>query len=959
MYKTKRRLAEAKLEASRGNLSRVNDILVEVEKQLASLKRQASKARRYAELREQMRGALRIVLASKAQRLDSEAERLERTLREMSAAEADAARSLHELESEQERLSARSYELETELRQTQNLLGQAALDLDRAENRITFNQEQARQIEMRCARVQLEIEQAESEAAELESRIRAHGEAVAGLRTNTAALEAALRDAAASAGRDADEQKNLEARIEELRQAAARFSEESVRSHAEAIQANEAVARVASIESQRAAVLAALESEHAAQAEKTRASDARSFYAELHSQELGVAVREAQTRFAELRRSHQETSHAFESTREALSAARARRSSLTQILEERAYSADAVQKLFATSGSGTTGFRAVGLLADYAEVEEKHESAVEQFLREELEYVVVETFDHARAGVALLRDEMGGRATFFVDSLRSLNIAANEAPDILPATDGVVARLDRLVEFRDPLGPAAKQFLSKLQAAYLVENAALAEQLAHAYPQLYFLTLEGTCYHGRMVSGGRGSDAGPLALKRELRMQETEAARLEAGAAKTQTQIQHLESEITRGEEWLAVTLAQHVEAEKEFVGATHQRDQAHTELGRVAERRAACLAEITALRAEADGARERANGAEMRHVDAQQSRAASEAESLAATELLARMRENSATQREQLTRQREDFATMSERLASAETIAQRISAESEQARTRSSSLSEQHAALVTERTQLESSTAELANQAENLRAEKFRIEERQAGLEREWEDARKRTAQLDDTLRGRRQSLDEQRAQRSQCEIEKARNDSDREYLRQTCIAELNAQPEELIGFEPNLLVGEELTAAETNFNEMKARVEAMGPVNMMALEEYQECEQRDTFLRRERDDLVESIQNTQQAISELDQISREKFEHAFTAINASFAVAFTTLFGGGTGEMRLTEPDSSGESGIDIVAQPPGKRLQNILSALGRREGADGARAPDRRLPLPAEPVLHPGRG
>ena len=77
MYKTKRRLAEAKLEASRINLSRVNDILVEVEKQLASLKRQASKARRYAELREQMRGLLRIVLASKAEHLDIEAARLE------------------------------------------------------------------------------------------------------------------------------------------------------------------------------------------------------------------------------------------------------------------------------------------------------------------------------------------------------------------------------------------------------------------------------------------------------------------------------------------------------------------------------------------------------------------------------------------------------------------------------------------------------------------------------------------------------------------------------------------------------------------------------------------------------------------------------------------------------------------------------------------------------------------
>ena len=149
MYKTKRRLAEAKLEASKVNLSRVHDILVEVEKQLASLKRQASKARRYAELREQMRGLLRSVLASKAEHLDIEAARLEKLLREMDTAEEREASSVHELEAEQERLSARTYELDAELRQIQNLLGQTALDLDRAENRITFNREQTAQIE--CA----------------------------------------------------------------------------------------------------------------------------------------------------------------------------------------------------------------------------------------------------------------------------------------------------------------------------------------------------------------------------------------------------------------------------------------------------------------------------------------------------------------------------------------------------------------------------------------------------------------------------------------------------------------------------------------------------------------------------------------------------------------------------------------------------------------------------------------
>ena len=76
------------------------------------------------------------------------------------------------------------------------------------------------------------------------------------------------------------------------------------------------------------------------------------------------------------------------------------------------------------------------MLADYAEVQEKYEGAIEQFLREELEYVVVESFDHARAGVALLRDEMGGRATFFVDSLSKLNLATPKQIAYQPCRTG-------------------------------------------------------------------------------------------------------------------------------------------------------------------------------------------------------------------------------------------------------------------------------------------------------------------------------------------------------------------------------------------------------------------------------------------------------------------------------------------------------------------------------------------
>ena len=932
MYKTKRRLAEAKLEASKVNLSRVNDILVEVEKQLASLKRQASKARRYAELREQMRGVLRTVLASKAGQLDLEASRLESLLGELEAGEARESRLVQELEGEQERLSTRTYELDAQLRHTQNVLNQTALDLDRAENRITFNREQAAQLRSRAARVAIELEQARRQASELTARAIEHRQSVARLRDEARSLESGLREAAERVSASAADQGLLETRVAELRQFASGLVEKAAQAQAESLQAHETSARHSASEAQRRASLRSIEQEYAHLAASARIADTSLEQSEQRAQKLASAVRDAQSHLAHLRQAHQETTQRVERARRELSAERARHASIEQILRERSYTADAVQKLFNASGEGNaSGFRAVGLLADYAEVPEQYEGAIEQFFRDELEYVVVESFDQARTGVALLRNEMGGRATFFVDSIHSLDVDKSEV-DLGSSMPGdFIERLDRLVEFREPLGPNTKYFLKKLCSAYLVEGSGIAERMARDNPHSYFLTPDGTCYHGRMVSGGRKGEAGPLALKRELRQRETESAKLEAMVREGEAELSRLESQIAAAELGLSSTTTEHLEAEKNLVAASHQREQVHRELSRVAQRVGIEREEIARLRAEAEAARIRADEARSEHAEAMRSRAQAEAEAVQATETLSGLRRDFEQMQEQVAARREELATMTERLGSAEAADARLNDEIRQANERVAALAEQHAALLREGDEIDATSEQVRQQVDDLQGEKTRLTDHQTTLEAEWTEARSRGGQIEDSLRGRRQSLDELRAERGRRQVEKARNDSDRDYLRQTCMSELNAQPEELMALEPKLLAAEELASAEANYNEMKARVEAMGPVNMMALEEFQECEQRERFLRRERDDLVQSIENTQLTIHELDEVSRAKFEEAFHLINAHFAVAFQSLFGGGHGEMRLSEPDSSGESGIDIVAQPPGKRLQNVFLLSG----------------------------
>jgi chromosome segregation protein len=648
---------------------------------------------------------------------------------------------------------------------------------------------------------------------------------------------------------------------------------------------------------------------------------------------LKKSAEELKAKLAGLSQQRESVSNQADALRDSLAGVRARHSTLTQILNDRSYTADAVQKLFAANErGGGQEFRAVGVLADYAEVEEHHEAAVEQYLRDELEYVVVETFDHARAGVSMLRDEVGGRATFFVDSLRNLKLSNEYEPIAhFRVEDGVISRMDRLVEFRDPLGAAAKQFLPRLRSAYLTESGAAAERLARENAQYAFVTPDGTCYQGRMVTGGRPDEAGPLGMKRELRALDAEMARLEHQMSEKQAALEAAAAELQATEQLLEEIDAKQREAEREMISASHRHNQMQSELARLGLELAVCQNELARIRKDVADARQRAERAKNENAAAALSRAEAETESLRLAEELVQARVAIQTEQQELAKGRAELAAMNERLAAAEALAARLGEERAEMERREMALQQQALSISDETAGLAKQSEELKQQLEGLRGEKLRLELRQRELEQEWESGRTRVTQLEDHLRMARQSLQEMREQRGHAEVERAKNDSDRQHLRETCLSEVNVQPEDLIATEAAFMSGEELALAETNYREMKQRIENMGAVNMMALEEFNECEQRFTFLTRERDDLLQSIADTQQAIAELDQATKEKFEHAFHAINKSFSDAFHAIFGGGMAEMRLTEPDSSGDAGIDIVASPPGKRLQNVLLLSG----------------------------
>jgi chromosome segregation protein len=192
--------------------------------------------------------------------------------------------------------------------------------------------------------------------------------------------------------------------------------------------------------------------------------------------------------------------------------------------------------------------------------------------------------------------------------------------------------------------------------------------------------------------------------------------------------------------------------------------------------------------------------------------------------------------------------------------------------------------------------------------------------------------ATMEQDLKALRAEIDAQREARGSCGNQAATLAAELRHAEEGCVADLSMEAAALR--EDTALVrieGEVLVAEDQACREMKQRLEGMGPVNMMALEEYTETAQRHEFLETQRKDLLDSIDNTQATIREIDEISRTKFNEAFAHINENFSVTFGKLFGGGQAFMRLSDEENIADSGIDIVAQPPGKKLQNALLLSG----------------------------
>jgi chromosome segregation protein len=932
-FKTRKRLAEARLEDAKTNLNRVNDIFEEVTRQMNSLKRQASKAERYAKLRDEMRARLRVVLASKFAQMEQESVTLDAQINQLGEEIFLQTESVQQSDAEHADRTQRGYAIETETRQNRERLNQIAIEGDRGKALVQTNEERCAELIARTAAAEAELAQVQSRLAALEEERNGHQQLLDSAASDLATAERELAQSQQETARAATNLAQLEQEQESHRTAILEAVGGASNLRNQLTQSQERLAGIGR-EEQR------LQSEMATSSSQSETFGGQRGQIALEFESVSqraagltaeiVALRETiQTK----RSAENETKKHLDSIRSEYATALGKKGSLEAVIAEHGYSTESVRRLF-QSGAMQGGNTPAGVLADFLEVEPRYERVVEDFLRDELNYVVVKSWGAADEGLRLLRSDVNGRATFLVhpeDSQAKFSFLADESQHYAPLNDTVIP-LKNSIRVLNGFGKSLEVILPKLGNGYIVSDPAVARELALSSPDAFFLSQTGECFHNVTVTGGRQRSEGPLSMKRELR----EVLRL----------LEELERAL-REREMLTLTLAREIkehaslldrleedkrEAEKQAMTSGHLLKQLDAEMSRVRERIATNERELQRLAAEGQEQESRIESRLAELITIDRARAQFETQLAAGQDRLAALRGQRDLAVETTSQRSARVATLQERHRSAISLLQRIQTLVSEMRERAATLRGQMESASEEIAQRQTENAQLAEQLIEFEAERNAGEAREGLLQLESEQVRARLLEIDDLLRATRQQLDAARDRRGELSASAARLQSDLEHLSDTCLNDLGLErPILMADATISLITGDELAAEDQAHREMRARLDAMGPVNMMALEEYKETAERHQFLATQRKDLLDAIADTAATIREIDVVSRQKFEDAFHKINENFQATFRKLFGGGHGFMRLTDLENSAESGIDVVASPPGKKLQNVLLLSG----------------------------
>ena len=925
-FRTKKRLAEAKLESAKANLTRVFDILEEVSRQVNSLKRQAAKAKRYGELKTELVSHLRIALSGRFRMLERELTKIALDLNVATGEFQKLSAEITDSEQKHAVLQEHTYAIEAKLTEARKQLAEFRVEAERVRGRLESQARQIGSIEDRLTRGESESQDLEKRFEQMQFDFAQHGERVQQLdglaeeSRRRLALKGEERDRAQAQLRDRE--RGMEAarqQVLKLLGEASTLKNQLAQIDQYLVGINRDVERIQRDETSAANEIERLDALKAelAQRQQVRQLELQTTIDQRRNVEEEMSTRKA--RAAEARRK-------LEELRGETSRLKARRDSLEEVLSHRSYTTESVKRLFKAVEKGQArDFAPIGVLADFVEVDAAHEKAAEEFLHEELEYVVVKDWEQADKGIALMRSDVDGRATFLVHPQTGETIPTPALP--IPSA----TKLTDVLRLTNGLAAAPADLLPRLSRCYLAEDRAAAQRLSLEFPDMYFLLPDGVCYHGHAISGGKKTGSGPLGLKRELREVSTQHSAKQKEFDRTKSLLEDLELEMGQLAEDFERLRGQQQRQEKDAVALDAELRKLTEELNRANSRLSVARTELQRLVQEKERSAARREENQRLVVEKEQARLQQEQALAEARAALEELRQDVARLSEEHSALRVDMAGLEERRRAEQTARQRVENQIRDVANRRQQLVQEMERLGVEKARLLSDNIELDSRAGALGKQIAASEGVVNELAGQEAKGRSELAAADESLRISRQEMQAASDRRSQVELQLVKKQAELKYLEETCNKQLGCTLQEVSAGDETVLDEVGLSELEQKCGDLTSKIDALGPVNTEALEQFEEAQQRYDFLNAQRQDLLDSIRDTEKTINEIDTEAKKRFTEAFDAINANFRDMFKTLFGGGIGEMRLADAENATESGIDIVASPPGKKLQSVLLLSG----------------------------
>jgi len=917
-YNAKRRSAALKLERVEQNLLRLGDTIEEVRKRLRSLRRQAATARRY---RQHAESLSRLRLAQALHRYHVLTEERGAT----HAAIGEAEKRQEALEAAAERTEAERTARETEsIENDQRLAGaagreaQIAAQLDACEETIRLNRERIREAEAAEQRTRDELAQAGA-------RLQAAHEACHASRTRAAQLEGEIEQVEAQIGQARADLQQLAGRctqlvaegeslrtelLDMLRRRAAHQNElTALDSECRALDAHRQrlvrrcgeVARVtAQLACEREQVVQRIE------ALEKEIADTRARFA-ARAEERG-----------ELRAQIEALGEQIAEVSNTLSARKSRRD-LLEDLEARFEGVElGTQTLLERRADGQFLH---GMVADLLQVEPQYALAIEAALGGADQHLVAETLDSAAEAVAHLKAVDGGRTTLLpLDRLSGNGRNGFESLE----HPGVIGKALDLVRYDEHIGPAVKHLLGN---TLVVDELGSAVEIARTCEtDVRLATLAGDVLHPRgSVSGGSPHEGtGILSRKNELRSLGAEIDELEGRHERLREQRHHFIHESTvldteleearQGLNHLNLDLATAREQlsrlddrtrtlEEEDVVARSEIAELETELHDRRGRSANVAQEIRSVDAEEEDVKSRVADMDAQRRSAEEQRSATERRAAD----LAVARAERASEREHL---RSTLSRLEREIGDIRSAQDSAGAELE-------AIAERRQRAAGEVAAREGEVRSLVAQKDEVHAGRVEAENRRAALLEQAQALREETQRLRSELRQQEQGSQDLRLRLSEQSLrlddlcEKVREEHRHD------LAELHEDYEEP-DVDWNELQGE--------LDELRRKIDGMGNVNLLAIEEQEECEQRAEFLSSQEQDLLKAKHSLQEVIRKINRRSRQLFEQTFAAVRVNFQEIFRKLFGGGKADVVLEPGVDILEAGVEIIARPPGKEATKI---------------------------------